>query len=78
MNMLGNPVRLTMLQRLADGPISGGDIAAELQVNPRAVLSHMHMLKCAELVKEQRFGKDKIYTISRAGRSAARKPPDNS
>ena len=78
MNLLGNPVRLAMLQRLAHGLLSGSDIAAELQVSLRAVSSHMHMLKCAELAKERSTGAEKIFTITRAGNSAARKAPDSS
>ena len=64
MNLLGNPVRLAMLQRLAHGPLSGSDIAAELQVSLRAVSSHMHMLKCAELVKERSTGAEKRSSLS--------------
>ena len=72
MNILGNPVRLAMLKRLADGPLSGSAVAMELQISPRAVSSHMHMLKCAEFVSERSSDTNKIYEISQAGLAAAR------
>ena len=68
---LGDPTRLTIFRRVADGgPLAVGAIAAELPVSRPAVSQHLRVLKDAGLLVEQRAGTRRLYEVDPAGMQA--------
>jgi DNA-binding transcriptional ArsR family regulator len=72
LDALGNPVRRAMLQRLAAGRLSVGEIAAELPISRPAVSRHLSVLKNAELVTDSASGTSRHYSLNEAGFAALR------
>lgn len=64
---LGDPTRTRILQRLRDGGMAVGDIARGLPVSRPAVSQHLKVLKNAGLVREERVGTRRIYSIQVSG-----------
>ena len=60
---LADPTRRSVFERLAGGPRSVGDIAAELPVSRPAVSQHLRVLKEAGLVAERRNGTRRYYRV---------------
>ena len=60
---LAPPTRRAVFERLATGPASVGDIARGLPVSRPAVSQHLRVLKEARLVREQRVGVKRIYSV---------------
>jgi DNA-binding transcriptional ArsR family regulator len=56
-----------VLNHLAAGPKSVGDIAALMPISRPAVSQHLAQLKRARLVSEQRAGTRRIYQLDQAG-----------
>jgi DNA-binding transcriptional ArsR family regulator len=65
--MLADPTRRSILERLADGPQSVGEIARDLPVSRPAVSQHLKVLKSAGLVRDEAVGARRIYRIDPAG-----------
>jgi DNA-binding transcriptional ArsR family regulator len=57
---------------LAAGPMSVGDLAAQLPVTRPAVSQHLKVLKDAGLVNEEAVGTRRIYRVDPAGVAALR------
>ncbi len=70
--MLGDRTRQAIIERLADGPCSVGDLAAELPVSRPAVSQHLRVLKDAGLVIDEAAGTRRVYRINPDGVLAAR------
>jgi DNA-binding transcriptional ArsR family regulator len=64
---LHDPTRRSILERLATGPRSVGEIASELPISRPAVSQHLRVLKEAELVSERRDGTRRLYRIDPRG-----------
>jgi DNA-binding transcriptional ArsR family regulator len=64
---LSEPIRVTILERLAQGPLSVGELAAGLPVTRPAVSQHLKVLKNAALVRDEAKGTRRIYRIDPAG-----------
>lgn len=62
---------------LAAGPMSVGDLAAQLPVTRPAVSQHLKVLKEAGLVSEQALGTRRIYRLDAAGVAALRHQLDD-
>ena len=62
---------------LAAGPLSVGDLAAQLPVTRPAVSQHLKVLKDAGLVSEEALGTRRIYRLDAAGVAALREQLDN-
>jgi DNA-binding transcriptional ArsR family regulator len=60
---LADPTRRSVFERLAGGPRSVGEIAAELPVSRPAVSQHLRVLKEAGLVSERRNGTRRYYSV---------------
>ncbi|GLQ87734.1 ArsR/SmtB family transcription factor [Dyella flagellata] len=58
---LSDPMRRTILERVAATPRSVGEIAQDLPISRPAVSQHLKVLKEAELVREERVGTRRIY-----------------
>jgi DNA-binding transcriptional ArsR family regulator len=67
MTALGDPTRRAIFERLADGGLAVGAIAAELPVSRPAVSQHLKVLKRAGLVSDRQVGNRRIYAIRPRG-----------
>ena len=74
---LGDGTRRTIVLMLAAGPMSVGDLAAQLPVTRPAVSQHLKVLKDAGLVSEEAVGTRRIYRLDAAGVAALREQLDN-
>jgi DNA-binding transcriptional ArsR family regulator len=72
LNVLGDPTRRAIFERLADGPHAVGDIARELPVSRPAVSQHLKVLKDAGLVRDRQVGTRRLYRLDPAGVGAIR------
>lgn len=62
---------------LATGPMSVGDLAAQLPVTRPAVSQHLKVLKDAGLVSEEAAGTRRLYRLDAAGVAALREQLDD-
>jgi DNA-binding transcriptional ArsR family regulator len=69
---LAEPMRLAIVERLAERPMSVGELAARLPVSRPAVSQHLKVLKEAALVRDRAEGTRRIYGIDPAGLGAIR------
>jgi DNA-binding transcriptional ArsR family regulator len=69
---LAEPMRKAIVERLAERPMSVGELAANLPISRPAVSQHLKVLKEAELVRDQAEGTRRIYSIDPAGLGAIR------
>jgi DNA-binding transcriptional ArsR family regulator len=74
---LGDPTRLAIIQRLADGPKAVVELARELPVSRPAVSQHLRVLKDAGLVVDEPAGNRRIYRIDPQGLAALRSQLDS-
>jgi DNA-binding transcriptional ArsR family regulator len=73
---LGDGTRRAIVLMLAAGPMSVGDLAAQLPVTRPAVSQHLKVLKDAGLVDEEAVGTRRIYRVDAAGVAALREQLD--
>ena len=64
---LSEPMRLRIVEKLADRPMSVGEIAAGLPISRPAVSQHLKVLKQASLVSDEPEGTRRIYHVDPAG-----------
>ena len=69
---LAEPMRASIMERLAARPMAVGELAALLPVSRPAVSQHLKVLKEAKLVRDQAEGTRRIYTVDPAGLGAIR------
>ena len=69
---LADPMRLTIVERLAAAPMTVGALAHELPVSRPAVSQHLKVLKEAGLVGAEAMGTRRIYHIDPAGLGVVR------
>jgi DNA-binding transcriptional ArsR family regulator len=69
---LSEPMRLAIVERLAEKPMAVGELAGQLPVTRPAVSQHLKVLKEAQLVRDQAEGTRRIYSIDPAGLGAIR------
>ena len=69
---LAEPMRRAIVDHLAEGPMSVGDLAARLPVSRPAVSQHLKVLKEAALVRAEARGTRRVYRIDPAGLGAIR------
>ena len=72
MTALADPMRRQLLERLAEGPRSVGELAQGLPVTRPAVSQHLKVLKEAALVTDRAEGTRRVYRIDPAGLAAIR------
>ncbi len=61
---LANPVRRRLLELLADGPRSAGELAAQFELSRPAVAEHLQVLRRAELVRDEAVGRRRNYHLT--------------
>jgi DNA-binding transcriptional ArsR family regulator len=64
---LADPTRRAIFERLSRGPLPVARIASGMPVSRPAVSQHLKVLKGAGLVKEQRQGTQRIYSVEVRG-----------
>ncbi len=64
---LGDGTRRAIVLMLAAGPLSVGDLAAQLPVTRPAVSQHLKVLKDAGLVHARQEGTRRIYSVDPQG-----------
>ena len=69
---LAEPMRQKIVERLAERPLSVGDLAAHLPISRPAVSQHLKVLKDAKLVRDEARGTRRVYRIDPAGLGAIR------
>src|SRR2546423_4139543 len=69
---LADPTRMSVLEKLRDGPRSVGEIANDMPVSRPAVSQHLKVLKEAGLVNDRSVGTRRIYHIDPKGLGAMR------
>jgi DNA-binding transcriptional ArsR family regulator len=69
---LADPTRRAVFERLRGGPVSVGDIAADLPVSRPAVSQHLKVLKDAGLVRDEADGARRLYEVDPNGLAALR------
>lgn len=62
---LADPVRRAIVERLADGEVGAGEIAAEFPVSRPAISRHLRVLREAGLVTSRVAGQHRIYALDR-------------
>lgn len=63
---LANPARRRLLELLADGPRTAGDLAAQFDMSRPAVAEHLQMLRRASLVRDEPIGRQRLYHLEPA------------
>ena len=63
LRVLAHPIRLRMIERLLEGPISVGDLADEVGLAPAAVSQHLNMMRAQGLLASRREGRQVFYTV---------------
>jgi DNA-binding transcriptional ArsR family regulator len=61
---LANPVRRRLLELLADGPRTAGDLAGQFELSRPAVAEHLQVLRRAELVRDEPAGRQRHYHLT--------------
>lgn len=69
---MADPTRRQILEAVRRGPRSVSDIAADFQVSRPAVSQHLRVLAEAQLVRQQKSGRNHFYTLDMAGLTALR------
>ena len=64
---LAEPMRVAIVEKLAQRPMAVGELAAGLPVSRPAVSQHLKVLKEAKLVRDQAEGTRRIYSLDPAG-----------
>jgi DNA-binding transcriptional ArsR family regulator len=67
LSALADPTRRAVFERLRDGPMSVGDVAAGMSVSRPAVSQHLKALKSAGLVTDKPEGTRRVYSIDPDG-----------
>jgi DNA-binding transcriptional ArsR family regulator len=65
--VLGDPTRLAIFERLGQGPLAVVQIARGMPVSRPAVSQHLKVLKDAGLVIDQKAGNRRLYRIDPEG-----------
>ena len=67
LDVLGDPTRRAIFERLRRGPRAVGELAEHVPVSRPAVSQHLRVLKRAGLVSEQREGTRHLYRVEAEG-----------
>ena len=70
---LAEPMRRSIVERLAVRPMAVGELAAMLPVSRPAVSQHLKVLKDARLVQDRAEGTRRVYALDPAGLGAIRR-----
>lgn len=60
---MASPSRRRLLELLADGPRTAGDLAAQFDLSRPAVAEHLQVLRRAALVRDEPVGRQRLYHL---------------
>ena len=63
LEVLGEPMRMTLLERLVEAPATATELAGDLPVTRSAVSQHLQVMKSAGLVSDTPSGTSRIYSV---------------
>ncbi len=63
---LADPTRRSILTRLADGPLTVGELAEPFRITQQAVSKHLAYLERARFVRKRREGRRHVCTLNAA------------
>ena len=61
---IADPTRRAILDRLRDGPVNAGSLAADFRLSRPAVSKHLQVLRMARLITGVSSGRERVYTIN--------------
>ena len=61
---LADPTRRRILELLAQGDLTAGEIAAQFAMTKPSVSHHLNILKAAGLVSDERSGQNIVYSLN--------------
>ena len=61
---LADPTRRRILELLAQGDLTAGEIAAHFDMTKPSVSHHLNILKSAELITDERRGQNIVYCLN--------------
>ena len=61
---IADPTRRAILDRLRAGPANAGALAADFRSSRPAISKHLRVLREARLIRDQRVGRERIYTVN--------------
>jgi DNA-binding transcriptional ArsR family regulator len=64
---LADPTRRAIVEMLARGPLTSGEIARRFTISPSAVSQHLRVLRDARLVRARAAGQQRIYELDADG-----------
>lgn len=64
---LGDPTRRRIVEMLASGPLSSGDIARQFDISAPAISQHLQTLRAASLVRVRVDAQRRIYELDANG-----------
>ena len=64
--VLGEPMRVTILERLLETPATATELAQDLPVTRSAVSQHLQLMKSVGLVADTPAGTRRVYTVDPA------------
>jgi DNA-binding transcriptional ArsR family regulator len=64
---LADPTRRSILEALRTGPMAVGELAERQPVSRPAVSQHLRVLESARLVRVERRGNRRVYSVDRTG-----------
>jgi DNA-binding transcriptional ArsR family regulator len=62
-DVIGEPTRRAIVERLVEGPASVTDVARDLPITRSAVSQHLQILKAVGLVVDRAVGTRRIYAV---------------
>jgi DNA-binding transcriptional ArsR family regulator len=63
---VADPTRRAVLDLLSKGSLPAGDIARNFTVSRPAISKHLRVLRSAELVREEKVGRQRLYHLNAA------------
>ena len=63
---MASPARRRLLELLAAGPRTAGDLAAQFDLSRPAVAEHLQILRRAALVRDEAVGRQRFYRLEAA------------
>lgn len=60
---LASPARRRLLELLAAGPRTAGDLAAQFEMSRPAVAEHLQILRRVALVRDEPVGRQRLYHL---------------
>jgi DNA-binding transcriptional ArsR family regulator len=64
---LADPTRRAVVELLARGPLTSGEISRRFTISPSAVSQHLRVLREARLVRARAAGQQRIYELDADG-----------